>query len=312
MKTMHTGNTLRNSILAAAILATIGAGVQGAEIGPKAALERDVQILARILLLSEKSVSTDAPTREWRSSDEYFLHLAEQLGPDAFGGMTFLSFSERNGRLSVATNAFDCLLAKGTSDPSLPLVWTDNLNVDREFFRTLSAGSGTNSIRYRLDFGRAPLAEKGVFVVRRNGRLDKIGAGQLTASAFAGNDAPPVGSWRVLRSSATPEKTKEQLEQDWKAASAKVAKKARSLYEEREKAEQRVHTFLVVGFMLVVVVPCLIWWSIVGMRATGLAFSSDIDFSPSKHLVLWVLLFPVWVIAGLLAISQAKRALGRD
>ena len=61
--------------------------------------------------------------------------------------------------------------------------------------------------------------------------------------------------------------------------------------EENEKEEKRLKVLIAVGIAVLVVIPCLIWWSILGMRAVGLAFSSNVDFSPANHLVLWIVLF---------------------
>ena len=50
-----------------------------------------------------------------------------------------------------------------------------------------------------------------------------------------------------------------------------------------------------------------LFFSVIGMRAAGLLFGSDLDFNPIKHPILYVLLFPIWVLAGLFAMSSVKR-----
>lgn len=50
-----------------------------------------------------------------------------------------------------------------------------------------------------------------------------------------------------------------------------------------------------------------LFFSVIGMRACGMLFGSDFDFNPIKHPILYIILFPFWVLAGLFAISQLKR-----
>ena len=67
------------------------------------------------------------------------------------------------------------------------------------------------------------------------------------------------------------------------------------------------------GFLLIIglaVLVVAIFLASLGMRGVGLLMGSDIDFRPSKHPILFVFLFPFWVVAGAVSLLFIGSILG--